>query len=110
MQVFEENYEILQPRQQRNSPGFNQALPEHVYASRYFPLGTERLSPQKISLAFVIPLQFTNGKNSTMVGKILFQSDVTNGLRGKRSWPTLKCYSKIRLTLIHSAVCLTTGP
>jgi hypothetical protein len=51
MEVFEENYEILQPRQQTNSPGFNQALPEHVYTSHYFPFGTEGVS-QKISLAF----------------------------------------------------------
>jgi hypothetical protein len=26
-EVCEENYDILQPRQQTNSPGFNQALP-----------------------------------------------------------------------------------
>jgi hypothetical protein len=64
MEVFEENYEILQPRQQTNSSGFDQALPEHVYTSRYSPFGTHPLSKNMSVLPSVIPSQFTNGKRA----------------------------------------------
>jgi len=48
---FEENYEILQPRQQTNRPSFNQALPEHVYPKRHFPFGHTK-AIAKVSMAF----------------------------------------------------------
>ena len=98
--------------QQTNRPGFNQALPEHVHKSRYFPFRTHthKSYPNKYLLPPVIPSQFTNRKNSSMVDKILFQSELAIGLKGKRSWPALKYYSKIRLTFIHSADCITTVP
>jgi len=80
---FEENYEILQPKQQTNNRYFNQALAAQSARAAISRSDTHSLS-QRSLFPSDIPSQFTKRKSRSMVGKMLFGSDVTIGLRVKQ--------------------------